>query len=77
VHEGLGSTGFLDDPKTKEIVDRSPAAYALAWAALQAEERRPGAAVQLLQHVAQGIAANHADALFGHLFQPVDLICGD
>jgi hypothetical protein len=63
VHEGLGSTGFLDDPKTKEIVDRSPAAYALAWAALQAEERRPGTAVQLLQHVAQGIAANHADAI--------------
>lgn len=63
VHEELRSTGFLDDPKTKEIVERSPAAYALAWAALQAEEENPGAAVQLLQDVAQGIAANHADAI--------------
>ncbi|MCU1249753.1 MAG: hypothetical protein JWQ49_2782 [Edaphobacter sp.] len=63
VHEGLRSTGFLDDPKTREIVERSPAAYALAWAALQAEEEGPGAAVQLLQNVAQGIAAHHADAI--------------
>jgi hypothetical protein len=63
VHEELRLTGFLDDPKTKEIVERSPAAYALAWAALQAEEKNPGAAVQLLQDVAQGIAANHADAI--------------
>jgi hypothetical protein len=39
VHEELRLTGFLDDPKTKEIVEHSPAAYALAWAALQAEEK--------------------------------------
>lgn len=63
VHEGLGSTGFLDDPKTREIAEHSPAAYALAWAALQAEERSPGTAVQLLQYVAQDIAAHHADAI--------------
>ena len=63
VHEGLGSTGFLDDPKTNEIVEHSPAAYALAWAALQAEEAHPGAAVQLLQNIAQDIAAHHADAI--------------
>jgi hypothetical protein len=47
VHEELRSTGFLDDPKTREIVERSPAAYALAWAALQAEEKQPGTAVEL------------------------------
>ncbi|MGC4052977.1 MAG: alpha/beta fold hydrolase [Paludibaculum sp.] len=63
VHEGLLPTGFLDDPKTREIVERSPAAYALAWAALQAEEKQSGAAVQLLRDVAQSIAAHHSDAI--------------
>ncbi|CAD6547755.1 hypothetical protein ACFQ3P_25885 [Paraburkholderia sabiae] len=63
LHEELRMTGFLDNARTDEIVERSPPAYALAWAALQAERKRSGAAMELLQNVAQGIAAHHADAI--------------
>jgi hypothetical protein len=59
----LRSTGFLADPKTEQIVLRAAPAHALAWAALQAERAHAGAAVELLQSVAQGVAANHADAI--------------
>ncbi|MGT2476674.1 hypothetical protein [Paraburkholderia terrae] len=63
LQEELQVTGFLSDPKTEQIVKRSPPAHALAWAALQAERKQPGAAVELLHFVAQGIAAHHADAI--------------
>lgn len=63
LQEGLRITGFLDDPKTNLIAGRAPPAYALAWAALQAENESEGSGVQLLQTVAQSIAAHHNDAI--------------
>lgn len=61
--EELRAVGFLDDPKTAQMVAQAPPAHALAWAALQAERAHAGAAMDLLQSVAQGVAAHHADAI--------------
>ena len=63
VREELRLTGFLDDRKVAAIALKSPPAHALAWAAIQAEEAKPGAAVALLEHVALGLASRHVDAI--------------
>ena len=63
VLEQLRLTGFLDDKKTAQLAMKSTPTNALAWAALQAEEATPGAAVELLETVAKGMAANDVAAI--------------
>lgn len=61
--EELRLTGFLDDKKTAQLAMKSTPTNALAWAALQAEEAKPGTAVELLETVAKGMAAKHVAAI--------------
>ncbi|MGH8854320.1 MAG: hypothetical protein ACREWI_08580, partial [Telluria sp.] len=63
VMQELRIAGFLDDKQTARLAQRATPGNVLAWAALQAEEAKAGAALDLLETVAKGIAARHVDAI--------------